>query len=277
MRITLSRYISFINEPPLPTLLKVSLIAWGVMLLPGELHQVMSGRMIAVSVHGHGQMIHSLDGMLSFHSLAVMVLYWLVMLVAMMSPQLAQPIRHLWLRSLTRRRWIAIVLFLLGYVSIWTLAGLILMPVAALLRFFVGEGWFGASGVALLSVIFWQSSPWKQSCLNHCHWTPRLSPFGLAANLDCWRYGMVNGLWCVGNCWALMLLPLTVLQTHLIIMAVVTLILMFDRYRPVRLAKWRIPFEEKILNKLSQLSTRYGIGIDNSCMDLETFYRASLK
>ncbi|MFM6056361.1 MAG: DUF2182 domain-containing protein, partial [Sphaerospermopsis kisseleviana] len=134
MRITLSRYISFISEPPLPTLLKVSLIAWGVMLLPGELHQVMSGQMTAVSVHGHGQMIHSLDDMLSFHSLAMIVLYWLVMLVAMMSPALAQPIRHLWGRSLIRRRWIAIVLFLFGYISIWTLAGLILMPVAALLR-----------------------------------------------------------------------------------------------------------------------------------------------
>ncbi len=257
MGIRLSRYISFISDPPLPTLVKVSLIAWGAMLLPGELHQLMSGRMIAASVHGHGQMIHSLDGILSFHSLAMMVLYWLVMLVAMMSPALAQPIRHLWERSLTRRRWIAIVLFLIGYVTIWILAGVILILVAALLRFLVGEGWLGASGVGLVLAIFWQSSPWKQSCLNHCHWTPRLSPFGLTANLDCWRYGMVNGLWCVGNCWALMLLPLTVLQTHLMIMAVVTLILMFDRYRPVRPIKWRIPFEEEILYKLSQLICEY--------------------
>ncbi|MHC5763717.1 copper chaperone, partial [Nostoc sp.] len=173
-----------------------------------------------------------------------------------MSPLLADPIRHLWVRSLPRRRWIAIVLFLTAYVAIWMLAGVVLMLASILLQLIAGDGWLAAPGLALVLAVAWQASPWKQTCLNHCHWTPRLSPFGLAADRDCLRYGIVNGFWCVGSCWALMLLPLAAGHTYLTLMAATGLILVVERYRPARPALWRVPLWERVLEKLSELSTQ---------------------
>jgi predicted metal-binding membrane protein len=191
----------------------------------------------------------------STNLLSMMGWSWLVMLVAMMTPLLADPLRHLWVRSLPRRRWIAIVLFLIGYVAIWMLAGMVLMLSTVLLRIVVGDDkWLVVLGLALALAIAWQSSPWKQACLNHCHWTPRLSPFGLAANWDCLRYGIVNGLWCVGACWALMLLPLAAIHAYLPLMAATSSILVVDRYRPARPARWRVPLVERELEKLSEMS-----------------------
>lgn len=253
----LSAYLSVLTEPPLPALITVTLFGWGALLQHG--HALgMSEHLIAVEGNEYSQISQVLHATLHSNSLALVGWYWLIMLVAMMSPLLADPIRHLWVRSLPRRRWIAIVLFLTAYVAIWMLAGVLLMLSTILLRILAGNGWLAAPGLALALAIAWQSSPWKQACLNHCHWTPRLSPFGLAADRDCLRYGMVNGFWCVGACWALMLLPLAAVHPYLTLMSATTLILVVERYRPARPARWRVPLFERFLEKLSEFSTRHG-------------------
>lgn len=261
----LSAYLSVLAEPPLPALIMVTLFGWGVMLQHGHGLGI-SEHLMAAEDKGYSQISQALHTLRHSNLLAMMEWSWLIMLVAMMTPVLADPIRHLWVRSLPRRRWIAVFLFLTAYVSIWMLAGLVLMLSTILLWLLADDKWFAPPLLALVLAILWQSSPWKQDCLNHCHWTPRLSPFGLAANLDCLRYGIVNGFWCVGSCWALMLLPLAAVHEYLTLMAsaLTGLILVLERYRPARPARWRVPLFERILEKLSELSIWYGTVICSS-------------
>ena len=247
-------YLSALAEPPLPMLIAIALLGWGVLLQHrqglghclGMLELGTLENLIAIEGSISSQINQALQVTLPFNSLILAGGFWLIMLIAMMSPLLADPIHHLWISSLPRRRWIAVVLFLAAYVFIWMLAGVVLILTTILLRILTGDGWLATFAPILALAIAWQSSPWKQKCLNRCHWTPRLSPFGLAAGWDCLRYGIVNGFWCVGSCWALMLLPLVAVHFHLTLMAIADVILAIERYRPARPAQWRVPFFENM-------------------------------
>ena len=229
-------YLSVLSEPPLPVLILFSLVAWLALLQNGhDLH--------AISTSGHHHVADHDD----IHALLQQGWSWLIMLVAMMAPLLAEPIRHLWARSLPRRRLMAIFVFVVAYVAIWMLAGAVLSLIASLLQTLFVNSWFTMSCLALAIVIVWQASPWKQVCLNYCHWSPRLSPFGFSAVWDCWRFGIVKGFWCVGSCWALMLLPMFIVQAGLPLMLINGLNIVVERWQPARPAQWRVPFLERIL------------------------------
>jgi predicted metal-binding membrane protein len=219
-------YLSILSVPPMPVLIAVSLVAWLVLLQ-------------------HGHTMHAADHHVVSHicadALTQLGFTWLIMLVGMMAPLLAEPIRQLWVRSLPRRRWMAIFLFVMAYATIWMLAGVILSMAAIQLQL-LGEGGLTASILALAIVFLWQASPWKQVCLNYCHWSPRLSAFGLTADWDSWRFGIVKGFWCVGSCWALMFLPLMFIHASLPLMLAANLVLVIERCQPARSARWRIPF-----------------------------------
>lgn len=128
---------------------------------------------------------------------------WALMVVAMMAPTLTSPLHHVFARSFPGRRSRLIGLFLGGYGAVWMLVA---APLLALHdRFFsIGPGplaaWFWAALVALL----WQCSPWKQRCLNRAHRHQELRAFEPGASLDALRFGAIHGVWCVGSCWALM-------------------------------------------------------------------------
>jgi len=162
------------------------------------------------------------------------ILPWLLMLLAMMPPLLARPMRHLWRRSLRRRRTRAIALFTAVYIAVWLLAGVVLLAAASGLRMVTGAGVVPAIAIALL----WQATPAKQACLNRCHGLPPLATFGLPADLDCLRFGAAFGLWCVGACWALMLVPLAVDTAHVALMAVAAAVMFAERLTPPRPARW---------------------------------------
>jgi predicted metal-binding membrane protein len=97
-----------------------------------------------------------------------------------------------------------------------------------------------AVALALVLALLWRVCPVRQVCLNRCHVLPRLSPFGLAADRDCLLFGARNGAWCVGACWALMVLPLVVDSLHLAAMLVVMLVMLNERLAPTRPARWRL-------------------------------------
>jgi predicted metal-binding membrane protein len=164
------------------------------------------------------------------------------MLAAMMAPLLIAPMRHIRDRSFARRRARAIALFATGYAAIWMPTGAVLLILALTL----GMGALGSWLTAVLTTIFalvWQFSPIKQRCLNRCHAHPELAAFGLAADLDALGFGLRHGIWCVGSCWALMLLPLLLSRGHLAAMVAVTLLLLSERLdspAPVRW-HWRGP------------------------------------
>lgn len=171
---------------------------------------------------------------------ASLALDWAVMLTAMMAPLLIAPVRHVRDSSFARRRARAIVLFAAGYAAIWMAAGVILVAVAARP---VASGLSVPLAMVMVVALVWQFSPVKQRCLNRCHAQAELAAFGLAADLDAFRFGLTHGVWCMGSCWALMLLPLLVSRGHYAAMAAVTLWLFaeqLDRPMPPRW-RWRGP------------------------------------
>jgi predicted metal-binding membrane protein len=159
---------------------------------------------------------------------------WSVMVVAMMAPFVIAPLRHVAVRSLRRRRAAAMTLFVAAFGAVWTAAGCGLLALAGVLQ-------RTEDGVllALVAVVLWQVTPLKQRCLNQHHARPPLAAYGSRAVVDVARFGVTRGGWCVGSCWALMLLPLVVTRGQLAVMIAVSLWLwaeQFDRPAP---ARWR--------------------------------------
>ena len=160
---------------------------------------------------------------------------WLIMLAAMMSPVLIGPLRHLAARSLPGRRFAAQTLFVAGYAAMWSVAGVLLLAIADVLDR-LGPATPIAVGVAIL----WQLTPVKQRCLNGHHIRPSLAAFGLPAGVAALRFGARLGAWCVGSCWALMLLPLVLMDHQVTAMAVVTVWIWAEQLEFPALAKWRV-------------------------------------
>src|SRR5215210_1840943 len=64
----------------------------------------------------------SFDLALVFNSPPQLAIGWLLMLTAMMSPQLIAPLRHIRERSFSKRRTRAMLLFVIGYIAVWMAA-----------------------------------------------------------------------------------------------------------------------------------------------------------
>ena len=170
---------------------------------------------------------------------ASFVLLWGAMLLAMMAPLLAPPLLHVWRRSLTRRRVRAVALFLLGYAVVWVAAGSLLAAGAFTLGSVAQAAGLPPLAIAALVLVGWQATPVKQISLNRCHGRPPLAAFGLRAEADALRYGANHGVWCVGACWAFMLLPLaTDGLLHWTMMVLVMLIAIVERARVPGAARW---------------------------------------
>ena len=163
---------------------------------------------------------------------------WALMLVAMMSPVVIPPIRHIRLRSFAHRRGRSILLFVAGYSAVWMAVGAVLLAIAAAVRWFAPQSYLPAAGAALVAVV-WQFSPVKQSCLNRCHAHTELAAFGAAADFDALRFGTRHGVWCAGSCWGLMLFPILLPQGHVAAMAAVTVLIFSERLEQPMPPSWR--------------------------------------
>ena len=133
---------------------------------------------------------------------------WGVMMAAMMLPS-ALPMIGLY--AATQRtasavaRTAAVALFALAYLALWTLTGVpVYLASLALMALSARTLAATVAGVLVVAGLF-QLTPLKQVCLRHCR-----SPLGFL--LGHWRAGWRGGLaigwahalYCVGCCWALM-------------------------------------------------------------------------
>jgi predicted metal-binding membrane protein len=134
---------------------------------------------------------------------------WGVMMVAMMLPS-ALPMIGLY--AATQRnatsalaKTTAVALFSLAYLALWTMTGLpVYFAGLALMALKAETLAYAVAGVLFVAGVF-QLTPLKQVCLRHCR-----SPLGFL--LGHWRTGWRGGLaigwahalYCVGCCWALM-------------------------------------------------------------------------
>jgi predicted metal-binding membrane protein len=145
---------------------------------------------------------------------------WLLMTVAMMLPT-TLPLLALFAR-LTERRddrpWL-ITCVVLGYLAVWTAFGvaahgadLALHALAGRSVFLTFNGWAIGAGLLALAGVF-QFSDLKYRCLDKCrtpfsfinqHWR------GSAVRRQSFLLGVRHGAFCVGCCWAIMLLMFVV-------------------------------------------------------------------
>ena len=178
----------------------------------------------AYLLSGAGMDMETMDGMpmpaiasWSPFYFAVMYAMWTVMMAAMMLPSAAPMI--LLYSTISRRRFVqgaaaaATAVFTLGYAAVWTVFSLAATTLqwalgeAALLAPAMKTGSAGLAGALLIAAGLYQWTPLKQACLRRCR-----SPLDFV--LSFWRDGAWGGfvmgvrhaLFCLGCCWALMLL-----------------------------------------------------------------------
>ena len=150
-------------------------------------------------------------------SLGFYVSVWVVMMAAMMFPSVSPTVLiYDRLRAGHRERGQgapadATVLFVAGYLLVWTAAGLVAYAGFELVRdadpgFLAWDegGRYVTAGVIAAAAMY-QLTPFKRACLVKCR-----SPLMFLA--ERWRHGRTGGLelgirhgaWCLGCCWALM-------------------------------------------------------------------------
>jgi len=144
---------------------------------------------------------------------AVFLLGWTLMSIAMMLPS-SLPLVTVF-HTITSGAWRLLMLLVAGYVWIWALFGLAALVADAGLHARVESSpWLGRRphlipATLLLTAGLFQFSPLKHSCLERCR-----SPIGFVVQhwrgggraLRAFTLGVRHGIFCVGCCWALMLL-----------------------------------------------------------------------
>jgi predicted metal-binding membrane protein len=164
---------------------------------------------------------------------------WLLMIVAMMAPMTLPAIAHIQVSVFAQRRVRTILIFLAGFAAIWLIPGLVISALAKSLGSLTTRS-YGPAALALLVAAIWQCSPLRQGFLNRCHTHPPLAAFGLRADVDALRLGLAHGLWCIGTCWAWMLLTAMLPVWHLLVMPVIAVLAYCERLDAPRRPAWQI-------------------------------------
>lgn len=161
--------------------------------------------------------------------LLVFLTGWALMVVAMMLPVELR-------RSLVTDRTRISLTFLLGYISIWMLFGILLYAGDSALHELVEKSplvdnlsW-GFSGVLFLVAGIYQLSSLKQKCLQVGHG----KPVGSASRFTRLSQGLTHGVICLGSCWGLMLVMFAVGRMSLLSMLFFFVLIAVESFTPAR-------------------------------------------
>ena len=178
----------------------------------------------------------------------LMFVMWAVMMVAMMAPSAAPML--LMFAAVNRKRreseapYVPTIVFLAGYVIVWTAfaagatAGNWGLHQASLLASMMGASTSGyLGGALLLAAGVFQWSPLKFACLQQCR-----TPMGFL--MTSWRegrggalrMGLEHGAFCLGCCWALMLLLFVLGVMNLVWIAALAAFVLAEKVVPM--AEW---------------------------------------
>jgi predicted metal-binding membrane protein len=138
--------------------------------------------------------------------------------------------------------------FVLAYLAVWTgfsaaaaLAQALLISTGLMSAAALAVGDNRIAGALLVLAGLYQLSPLKQACLDQCRspltFIIRLSRPGAAGAL---RLGLAHGLYCLGCCWALMLLLFVGGVMNLAWIAVLALLVLIEKLAPGRLPVRRL-------------------------------------
>ena len=146
-------------------------------------------------------------------SVAAFTVMWGLMMTAMMLPSVS-PFVRTYQATVTTRRAPRLVLLGCGYVVVWTAVGLVAYVVADRFGRLASDRPNVAHAVAVVTfavVGIYQLTPLKFRCLSHCR-SPLghlMHSLGFRGPLRDLKAGAHHGYFCLGCCWALMLLMIT--------------------------------------------------------------------
>ena len=175
----------------------------------------------------------------------LMFVMWAVMMVAMMAPSAAPML--LMFAALNRRRrerdapYVPTSIFLAGYVIVWTAfaaaatGGNWGLHQASLLSSMMGASTSGyLGGALLLAAGAFQWSPLKTACLKQCR-TPMgfLMTSWREGHRGALRMGLEHGAYCLGCCWALMLLLFVLGIMNLVWIAALAAFVLAEKVAPM--------------------------------------------
>ncbi|MGW2329181.1 DUF2182 domain-containing protein [Streptomyces sp. NPDC001700] len=189
---------------------------------------------------GHHGMDHgnAATPVMSLAEALMFLAMWAGMVVAMMVP-VAVPLvaAHRFVtRTKGRRGAVDTAVFITGYLVVWVVSGLVPLLLVALKRWLlpIGEDstWAVAGAGAVITVAgAFQFTGLKTRCLTVCR-----SPLSFvlthdfaAGRLGTLKAGALNGLYCLGCCWALMLVQVAVGLHNVIWMGALTLLFLAER------------------------------------------------
>lgn len=170
-------------------------------------------------------------------ALLVFLLAWQVMTGAMMLPT-TLPLARLFARAAATQPKSRLVLaaFLAAYFAVWTaFAAAALGADLGLHRLLAGWPVLAArhsliAGLTVIAAGAFQFSPLKEQCLRACRhpMSYLLRHYGRGPGAA-WRLGLRHALFCLGCCWALMLVMFAVGAGNLAIMAALTGIMLVEK------------------------------------------------
>jgi predicted metal-binding membrane protein len=199
-------------SPQASAVLIAAALAWGVTIVRALGQGSMSGSM------GLG--------------LAAFLIMWVLMMAAMMLPAVA-PLSALYVRTFRDRPWPRTTNLVLGYLLAWLLVGVPIYALARLADHVDDSTWPArlATAAILAGAGAWQLTGAKDACLRHCR-----SPLGLLLHYGSFqgrlrdlRVGAHHGAWCIGCCWALMVLLLVFGLMNLLAMVVVAGLILAEK------------------------------------------------
>ena len=174
---------------------------------------------------------------------ALLLAMWTVMMVGMMLPS-ASPILLLYAGAMRRRTdepapMISVYAMAAGYVAVWAAFSAIatllqrLLAARLLLSPMMEATSPTVTGGLLVVAGAYQLTPWKGACLQSCR-----SPLAFIATrwrdgaAGAFRMGLEHGLYCLGCCWALMLLLFAGGVMNLWAIAALTAVVLVEKFAP---------------------------------------------
>jgi predicted metal-binding membrane protein len=186
---------------------------------------------VAVVIQARGMM--SMGGTMGL-GLVAFVPLWTLMMAAMMLPSVA-PVAVLYERTVSARRALRLAMFAAGYIIVWGLAGIPAFAIAAYVSSVAMDhptyARFIAAGIFVV-VGLYQVSPLKDLCLSQCR-----SPLSLLLHYSSFhgalrdlRAGTHHALYCLGCCWALMLVLVVAGIMNVLVMVALAAVILIEKY-----------------------------------------------
>lgn len=208
-------------------LVAMSLLAWAY-LLSGAGMAMSPLDMMSFSFQPHkdaGRMLampemNMMPGQWLLQQWIIVLMMWWVMMIAMMVPSAApmvllytRVVRHNYHSESTNKISQVILFFVCGYLVAW----LVFSVIATLIHWALEKNtWLsmemvsnegGLTAGLLILVGVYQLTPLKQACLKKCRSPAQfISDHMKYGNFGAMQMGIEHGIFCVGCCWALMLL-----------------------------------------------------------------------